>query len=140
MGKNVETREEIDVIDRISTVIHEAWMEWTKSVSDIEYFEQLVLKVDRWEELWVPYEQLSEWVKEKDREWARKIIIALGHENGNTGEDADGLPCEKLARYFKKLREEYGGDPDSDEKLANQRSHGFAKIIDEAKMMGWSEK
>ena len=140
MDKNVEVVEEIDVIDRISKIIHEAWMEWTKSISDIEYFDQLILKVDRWEELWVPYEQLSDAMKEKDREWARKIIIALGHGGGETSEDADGLLCEKFAQYFKKLREEYGGGPDSDEKLANQRSHGFAKIIDEAKMMGWSEK
>ena len=127
MDKDVETLEEIDVIDRISEIIHEAWTEWSKSVSDIEYFAQLILKVDRWEELWIPYEQLSDEMKEKDREWARKIIIALDHGGGKTDDDTDGLLCGKFLRYFKKLREECGGDPELDEKLDNQRSKGSKK-------------
>ena len=61
-------------VDRIAKIIHDGWMEWTKSLSDIEDFDQLISEADRWEKLWVPYEQLSKEMKEKDREWARKII------------------------------------------------------------------
>lgn len=61
-------------LDKISNIIHEAWMEWTKSISDIESFEHLILEVIRWEELWIPYNELSEDIKEKDRKWAKEII------------------------------------------------------------------
>ena len=56
-------------LDRISSEIHDAWVEWTKHI------QRRVKPVwrERWKELWVDYDELSEEEKEKDRVFARRI-------------------------------------------------------------------
>ncbi len=87
------------VIENMSEVCHEEWMDWSKDISeelyiivdvlkkDIEFFREngvenkeaieLVLKLEsrleRWESLWVPYDELSEEMKDADREYVIKM-------------------------------------------------------------------
>ena len=65
-----------DSLERLSAIEHEQWIEWSKNIASTEpniSFE----RVERWSNLWIPYEQLSDEMKEHDRKWARKIIKAL---------------------------------------------------------------
>jgi hypothetical protein len=57
------------LLERISEQVHDAWTEWTKQI------QRRVKPVwrERWRELWVPYDELSEEEKDKDRKFARKI-------------------------------------------------------------------
>lgn len=41
---------------------------------NIELTNKLTEKLERWESLWIPYEELSEEMKEEDRTYARKIL------------------------------------------------------------------
>ena len=59
-------------VERVAEVEHEQWMAWSKTVAPEVSPERRA----RWEKLWVPYKDLSEEDKEKDREWARKALDA----------------------------------------------------------------
>jgi len=61
-----------DRVERVSAVLHEEWVAWSKNVAP----EVSAERRDRWEKLWVPYDELPESEKEKDREWARKALEA----------------------------------------------------------------
>ena len=87
-------------VDRIAKIIHDAWTEWTKSLSDIEDFDQLILQADQWEKLQIPYEKLSKETKEKDRKLARNIIECINMENDKATIDADDLDQIFLSLAF----------------------------------------
>lgn len=59
-------------IERMAEVEHEQWMAWSKKVAPEVSPERRA----RWEKSWVPYRDLPEAEKEKDREWARKALAA----------------------------------------------------------------
>jgi hypothetical protein len=53
---------------------HEQWMHWTSHIKD-EFGDELPEELtDRWEEKRMPYNELTEEEKDKDRKWADKII------------------------------------------------------------------
>jgi hypothetical protein len=63
---------ERDAIERVAEVEHEQWMAWSKAVAPEVSPERRA----RWRKLWVPYQDLPEDEKAKDREWARKALEA----------------------------------------------------------------
>lgn len=62
------------VLERIATIEHQQWTEWSKAVAGEVSPERRA----RWEKYWIPYDQLPEDVKELDREWARKVLAEVG--------------------------------------------------------------
>lgn len=66
----------MDRLERLAELEHEQWMEWSKAVADEVSPERRA----RWGKYWVPYDQLSEEVKEQDRVWARKVIAVFEKE------------------------------------------------------------
>lgn len=64
MSKDLET---------VSEIFHEAWLDWASSV------ESEVSKERRkcWSKYWKPYDQLDEEAKDRDREYALRVIHAL---------------------------------------------------------------
>lgn len=88
------------LLEEMSEICHEEWVRWSKNISieineaidvlkkDIQFFDEnnienkeaadLVLKLEsrleRWERLWVPYEDLSEEMKDLDRKYAEKML------------------------------------------------------------------
>lgn len=66
-----------ELLENISDKEHEQWMSWTKWLvkkSDHEIPDELE---EKWERNWLPYEELPEDEKEKDRKWARKVLSEL---------------------------------------------------------------
>jgi hypothetical protein len=59
-------------VERVAEVEHEQWMAWSKTVAPEVSPERRA----RWRKLWVPYRDLPEDEKEKDREWARRALDA----------------------------------------------------------------
>jgi len=51
---------------------HEQWIDWSKNIADSEDIDSE--RLERWEEYWKPYSELTEEVKDQDREWADKVI------------------------------------------------------------------
>ena len=63
---------ESEAVERVAEVEHEQWMAWLQTVAP----EVSRARRERWEKLWIPYKDLPEAEKEKDREWARKALAA----------------------------------------------------------------
>lgn len=59
-----------NLLEELSKIEHDQWIEWSKSVSS-EVSDE---RKERWEKYWVPYDDLSEEVKEQDRVYARKVL------------------------------------------------------------------
>lgn len=86
-----------ELIEELSALEHEQWMAWTKSVArKLEHLKDKVLVedmdvtsavviiqeiLDRWKKNWKFYSELSNDEKEKDREYARKIMDVLDGVN-----------------------------------------------------------
>lgn len=65
--------EEDQLIENLARLEHEQWISWASHLKESENLSED--RVKRWEEEWfVPYDQLSEEMKEHDRRWARQIV------------------------------------------------------------------
>lgn len=72
------------LIDKLASLEHDQWMKWSKTLIDNEPSISDTRR-QRWESLWVPFASLSENDKNRDREWAEKVIEILRldvQENG----------------------------------------------------------
>ena len=95
-----------ELLEDISDLCHEEWMDWSQNISkdlnkivlllkenalllnqSLENYEEsdlkektddmveyLESKIERWESLWIPYGELTEEMKDLDRDYARKIL------------------------------------------------------------------
>ncbi len=68
-----------DIVEKLATVFHDSWRHWSMQISIKEHIS--VDRLHRWQKLWIPYDRLPESEKEKDREWARKVL-AITREGG----------------------------------------------------------
>ena len=70
-----------ELVEELAELEHEQWIEWSKDIAKEEDLSEDRIK--RWEEeCWKPYKELSDKMKEFDREWAKKVlkIIRKGQE------------------------------------------------------------
>jgi len=63
------------LLERLSSLEHDQWMNWAKTILKTENISKE--RAERWEECFVPYSNLTEEMKEYDREYARKVIDLL---------------------------------------------------------------
>lgn len=63
-----------DKREQLASLIHAEWMSWSKAVANKVSPE----KRAKWEKLWIPYEELTEAQKDKDRIWADKALAIMG--------------------------------------------------------------
>lgn len=66
------------LIERLAELEHEQWMAWAKRIMETEPISEE--RRQRWQKYMVPYAELSEEVKEQDREWARKVLAIFEEE------------------------------------------------------------
>lgn len=64
------------LLEKLAALEHEQWIEWARTVAESETGISAT-RLARWEQYFVPYDQLTEEVKEYDRAWARKIIEVI---------------------------------------------------------------
>jgi hypothetical protein len=57
--------------EQLSEIEHNQWVEWSKEIAIKGNISNDRLK--RWKLLWIPYENLSEDIKEQDRVYAKKL-------------------------------------------------------------------
>lgn len=67
------------LIEKLAELEHIKWMEWARLILSEESIS--TPRVQRWARLFVPYSELSESEKEKDRVLARRVIQILQEEN-----------------------------------------------------------
>jgi hypothetical protein len=56
----------------IAEIMHNVWVEWSRELAENESLSDERLK--RWSGLWIPYEKLSDKMKDADRIHAKKVI------------------------------------------------------------------
>jgi hypothetical protein len=74
-----------EMLEKLAELEHLQWQSWSKSIcshllldrSPMRMRDRVLTKHDSWELLWVPYDMLSEDMKEQDRIFARKVIEIL---------------------------------------------------------------
>lgn len=65
-----------ELLEKVSALVHEEWMDWAKNILESEDISDE--RVTRWkEECFKPYEELTEEMKEFDREWGMKFLRLL---------------------------------------------------------------
>lgn len=62
-----------DLLEQLAELEHEQWVEWTRGVAQDLWPERR----KRWQEYWVPYNQLPELAKDFARKWAQKVLDIL---------------------------------------------------------------
>jgi hypothetical protein len=61
------------LLEQLAALEHEQWMKWAKELMRKEKLSEE--RIARWEkDCFKPYEELTEEMKEFDREWARKVL------------------------------------------------------------------
>jgi len=60
------------LLEKLAEFEHEQWVSWSKNVVDNYEIPDFLLM--NWTKNWIPYSELSEEMKEKDRKWARKVL------------------------------------------------------------------
>lgn len=68
-----------DLLEKLAELEHEKWQDWARHILSEEAVS--TQRVQRWARLFVPYEQLPEKEKEKDRVLARKVLKIIEEEN-----------------------------------------------------------
>lgn len=67
-----------ELVDGLAELIHNEWCVWSQTIAREENISKE--RLGRWLDYWVPFAELDEEVKEKDRAWARKILEAIEGE------------------------------------------------------------
>jgi len=75
--KEIVSKMKTDIIEILASLGHEQWMNWTQdTVVNLEDLHDRE-RYEIWKRSWIPYSELSEELKEKDRVWARKVVETL---------------------------------------------------------------
>jgi len=70
-----EMEEEDTMLEALAELEHDQWVSWAKNIIESETITPE--RTERWKEMFVPYADLSEEDKDKDREWARKVMTII---------------------------------------------------------------
>jgi hypothetical protein len=72
----IPVEEKDPLVEKVAALAHDQWMKWAKDILETETISKE--RADRWkEECFKPYEELTEEMKEFDRQWARKYITLI---------------------------------------------------------------
>ena len=69
-GRQSQISDVTELIERLARLEHEQWMDWATTAIGKVSIEQAL----KWDKNMIPYDDLPEDMKEKDRIWARKVI------------------------------------------------------------------
>ena len=87
--------EKAELLEKIAAVQHDAWTAWSKAVASEVKEERRA----RWQEAWVPYDQLDEGVKDLDREWAEEVMEVIEPYLGEAQQAKEMITKVDSARY-----------------------------------------
>lgn len=74
-----------DSVEVVASLIHSEWVSWASTITRTETIS--AARRTRWSRLFIPYAELPETEKERDREWARKVLAAIHTLEGPYGAD-----------------------------------------------------
>lgn len=129
------TQKEGEKRERLSELEHEQWIAWSKNIAETETITPA--RLERWKELWKPYDALTEAQKDQDREWADKVLAIISPTTPDRPTDWDtrGDICEMTSKMLD-TSNEYGIYPtgkfyDRMEAYINMRVTSAEKVGEE---------
>jgi hypothetical protein len=66
------------LLEKLAALEHDQWIAWAQSIIETEPDISEERRA-RWQQYFVPYENLTDEVKEHDRVWARKVIEVINN-------------------------------------------------------------
>lgn len=76
---NDQSTGDTELVEALAALEHRQWRHWTQSLAEREDLPDHL--VERWEENWVPYDELDDETKDHDRAWAKSVVELLNeHE------------------------------------------------------------
>jgi len=72
---STKTLTDEEIIESLAELEHEQWIKWASTIMQTEKISDG--RIARWKDCFVSYADLSEEMKEFDREWARKALATL---------------------------------------------------------------
>jgi uncharacterized protein YfaT (DUF1175 family) len=73
--KKLAKSDQLTLREELAALEHEQWMQWANSLIKSEHLS--TERLNRWAECMVPYSDLSEAMKDHDREWADKVLALV---------------------------------------------------------------
>lgn len=67
------SNKDLFLLEKISELIHEEWVEWAKQIEHEVSDERR----ERWNTVYCKYDELSEEMKDKDRNYGKKVLAML---------------------------------------------------------------
>jgi hypothetical protein len=61
--------------EQLSALAHEQWIAWSQNIAETEAITPE--RLERWKELWKPYDFLTEAQKDQNREWPDRAILIV---------------------------------------------------------------
>ena len=61
--------------EQLAELEHEQWCNWSRALAESETLTDV--RLAEWSEMWVPYSELSESEKERDRKYADRVLSLL---------------------------------------------------------------
>lgn len=119
-----------DLLEKLASLEHDQWFCWAKDIIKSESISEERAK--RWkEECFKPYEELSEEMKEYDREWARKVLNIVTKSDKDLLQNADE-DVEVTSDLSKALEEVVDKRTSTCESKINKVRDKYIKNIDES--------
>ncbi len=100
----LQQQEEHTSLEKLSAAVHEIWMKWAKSLMETETLS--AARIERWNKLMVPYANLPEDEKEKDRAQARVLTTVLDEEDAARIPEFDDTKLGRLQTEKESLQKE----------------------------------
>lgn len=72
IAQRADKKRRIKLIEKLASIEHDQWMSWSKNIASTEKISKS--RLERWNDLWIPYSQLFDVDKESDRAWAKKSL------------------------------------------------------------------
>jgi hypothetical protein len=90
--RRIPMTETTSLRERLAALEHEQWAHWTRYFLDNLTPEN----IERWRrQLETPYERLSEPEKQRDREWADRVLMIFEASAGSKGRGTVGKPLRE---------------------------------------------
>lgn len=72
------------MLEAVAAELHSIWVTWSSDVvnNKVSASYDVSMLLDAWQHLWIPYAQLTDPQKQKDRVWARRILEASAKAMG----------------------------------------------------------
>jgi len=61
-----------EILEKLAELEHKQWVYWSKALASTEKLTKG--RLNRWQKMWRPYQELPPKIKAQDRRWAKRVL------------------------------------------------------------------